>query len=363
MPRIIYLLILYSLSSCLSEKKATGWLNKHKQQAAAYCANTFPPDTLTRTVIENADSSGYFDAYLNMAGLADSLFNRLDSIEHLPAAERPRLNIDSIRKVVDKEIRKRLAPCIDTTISITYTIRDRAKEIELQVKIDEKDKVISARDKRITELEAKVKSKNKWLWMFWGLVLLVGGYAIIKIRGRLLIIALVALFSCNGSKKTAQRDSATIQRLFIIPGKGHPPATGIGPMISDATEPHRTTLEYRPCPYWVIADTPKCEHKFVAVEEPVIKIEPLYGGVTLPVYHWPSGIQDGKDIICVKCFHVQKQKIDYGQPEQPGSLFWPNSSPLNIIWDTSRLTTIGSAGGLTLKVDSTIQWSKVEPVK
>jgi hypothetical protein len=185
MPRIIYILLLCSLSSCLTEKKVNRWLNDHEQQAAGYCAKKFPPDTLTKTVVENTDSTGYFDAYLNMAGLADSLFNRLDSIEHLPAAERPRLNIDSIRKVVDKEIRKRLKPCIDTTIRETYTIRDRAKEVELQGKIDEKDKVISARDKSITELEAKVKAKNKWVWMFWGLVVLVGAYTVLKLKTKL----------------------------------------------------------------------------------------------------------------------------------------------------------------------------------
>lgn len=174
--------ILLLLSSCLTEKKVNTWLDDHTQQAAGYCAKKFPPDTLTRTVIENADSSGYFDAYMNMAYLADSLFSRLDSIQHLPPGERPRINIDSLRKAVDKEIRKRLKPCIDTTIRITYTIRDRAKEVELQGTVDEKDKVISARDKRNSELEEKVKSKNKWVWMFWGLVVLVGGYAALRLR-------------------------------------------------------------------------------------------------------------------------------------------------------------------------------------
>lgn len=183
MKYLIILLILFT--SCLTEKKVNRWLNDHELQAAGYCAKKFPPDTLTRIIIENADSSGYYDAYMNMAYLADSLFLRLDSIQHLPPGERPRLNIDSIRKVVDKEIRRRLKPCIDTTIRITYTIRDRAKEVELQGKVDEKDKVISARDKRNSELEEKVKAKNKYVWMFWGLVALVGGYAVLRLRGRL----------------------------------------------------------------------------------------------------------------------------------------------------------------------------------
>lgn len=161
-------------------------MDDHPTDAAGYCATKFPPDTLTKTVAENIDSAGYFDAYMNMSYLADSLFYRLDSLQNAATPNKPfKINIDSIRKVVDKEIRKRLAPCVDTVLRITYTVRDRAREIELQGKIDEKDKVITARDKRITELESKVKAKNKWVLMFWVLVALVGGYTILKIKNKL----------------------------------------------------------------------------------------------------------------------------------------------------------------------------------
>lgn len=186
MPRVIYLLLLCSLSSCLTEKKVNRWLDEHEQQAAGYCAKKFPPDTLTKTVVENTDSTGYFDAYMNMSYLADSLFYRLDSLQNAATPNKPfKINIDSVRRVVDREIRKRLAPCVDTVFRITYTVRDRAKEAELQGKLDEKDKVITARDTRITELESRVKAKNKWVWMFFGLIALVGGYVLLKLRGKL----------------------------------------------------------------------------------------------------------------------------------------------------------------------------------
>jgi hypothetical protein len=178
---LFFALVLFS--SCVTEKKVNRWLNEHEQQAAKYCATEFPPDTLTRTVVEKTDSTGYFDAYMNMAYLADSLFYRLDSLQHAATPDKPfKINIDSIRWVVNKEIKKRLSPCVDTTIQITYTVRDRAKEVELQNKLDEKDVVISARDKRVTELEGKVKAKNKWVWLFWILVALVGGYTILKLK-------------------------------------------------------------------------------------------------------------------------------------------------------------------------------------
>jgi hypothetical protein len=186
MPRIIYLLPLCLFTSCLSEKKVTRWLDDNPTDAAGYCATKFPPDTLTKTVVNNIDSAGYFDAYFNMAYLADSLFYRLDSLQNAATPDQPfKINIDSVRKVVDKEIRKRLAPCVDTVFRITYVVRDRAREVELQGKLGEKDNVITVRDERITELESKVKAKNKWIWMFWILVALVGGYTLLKLRSKL----------------------------------------------------------------------------------------------------------------------------------------------------------------------------------
>ena len=178
-------ILLICLSSCLTEKKVNRWLNEHEQQAAGYCAKKFPPDTLTKTVIEQTDSTGYFDAYMSMAYLADSLFYRLDSLQHLPPGERPKINIDSIRKAVDKEIRKRLKPCVDTVRVVTNTVIDRARERQLQGVIDEKNNVISVRDKRNSELEAKIKAKNKYVWMFWVLVALIVGYTALRLRCKL----------------------------------------------------------------------------------------------------------------------------------------------------------------------------------
>ena len=180
------LIVLILFTSCLTEKKVNRWLDDHPTGAAGYCATKFPPDTLTKTVIEQVDSTGYFDAYMNMSYLADSLFYRLDSLQNAATPNKPfKINIDSVRRVVDKEIRKRLSPCVDTVFRITYTIRDRAREVELQGKLDEKEKVITARDKRNSELEAKVKAKNKYVWLFWIAIVLIGGYTVLRLRGKL----------------------------------------------------------------------------------------------------------------------------------------------------------------------------------
>jgi hypothetical protein len=183
MKYLIILLVLFS--SCINQKKVTSWLNNHPTEAAGYCADKYPPDTISRVITKNVDSADYFNAYMNMSYLADSLFYKLDSIQHLPPAERPKINIDSVRKAVDKEIRKRLKPCIDTVKVVTNTVVDRAKETALKYLIDEKDKVITGQQKDIKELNDKVKAKNKWIWMFWGLVVLCGLYTLLKLRFKL----------------------------------------------------------------------------------------------------------------------------------------------------------------------------------
>lgn len=171
------------LSSCVTQKKVNRWLDDHRTEAAGYCADTFPPDTITKTVVENIDSAGYYDAYMNMAYLADSLFYKLDSLTYNATPDKPyKPNIDSLRKIVDKEIRKRLKPCIDTVIHITHTVVDKARETQLRGIIDQKDQVIARMQNDNQDLRDNIKAKRKWVWMFWGLVVLIGGYTVLKIK-------------------------------------------------------------------------------------------------------------------------------------------------------------------------------------
>lgn len=66
----------------------------------------------------------------------------------------------------------------------------------------------------------------------------------------------------------------------------------------------------------------KCEHKFTAVEQAVIKIERpnLLQGEYYTIPRWPTGLQEGKELICARCGLVQKQVLDYGQPENGPTL-------------------------------------------
>lgn len=106
---------------------------------------------------------------------------------------------------------------------------------------------------------------------------------------------------------------------------------------------------------------PKCEHKFTAVEQANIKIErpSLSGSIVYPIHSWPTGLQEGKELICVKCLHKQKQILDYGQPchAREGVEFKIPDS-----WRATTLTDTCITGSAVtiLKKGDTLIWSTVK---
>jgi hypothetical protein len=58
----------------------------------------------------------------------------------------------------------------------------------------------------------------------------------------------------------------------------------------------------------------KCEHLFTAIEQAEVK---LSTGITISssMFVSHSGKHEGRELVCVKCFHVQKQVLDYGSAE------------------------------------------------
>lgn len=72
----------------------------------------------------------------------------------------------------------------------------------------------------------------------------------------------------------------------------------------------------------VTADTSKCKHIYIAVEQPEVKASFSFFTVDTVVYP-PSGKRDGKELVCVKCFHLRKQIIDYGDGS---GYYFPNTN-------------------------------------
>lgn len=191
------LLFIIGCFGCITQNKVTRWLREHPTEAAGYCADEFPPDTTTRIIFDSVDTKAYEAAYWDMARYADSLFNQIEdsrnAFKPTPTQPCPPLvNLDSLRKAVDKEIRKRLTPCKDSIKVVETTVIDRARERQLlgeieqlRKKLEDKDKTISERDKTNGEKDKKIKSLSKWPWLFWGLVALLVVYILLKLRLKL----------------------------------------------------------------------------------------------------------------------------------------------------------------------------------
>lgn len=64
---------------------------------------------------------------------------------------------------------------------------------------------------------------------------------------------------------------------------------------------------------------PICKHIYVAVEPVEVKISytmPTYTLANIP-RETKKGKHEGQEIVCVKCFHVRKQILDYGGGDDP----------------------------------------------
>lgn len=188
--RYIIIPVIILFASCTTQKKVNRWLNENPVKAAEYCADKFPVKESVDTTYK-VDSAAYEEAYRELWGYADSLlaeYEKLYSAKSTP--EKPVLaadnstpiNVDSLRKQISAKIRKSLKPCIDSIQTVVIKQVDSAKVYALQGRIDEKDKVISARDKTISEKEAKIKAQKKWVWMFFGLLLLIAAYIFGKMK-------------------------------------------------------------------------------------------------------------------------------------------------------------------------------------
>jgi hypothetical protein len=178
------------ISSCITQKKAESWMDRNELKAAGYCANKFPPDTITRLTFMEPDTSKYHNAVLGVLGFADSLINVIKSqrAEFVATVQHPcppLIDLDSLRRVIYAEVKRAALPCKDSIRRIVNTVVDRAREKQLVGIIDHKDATITARDATVTELRADLKAAQKWKWIFWSIVAAVGIYVFLKLRFKL----------------------------------------------------------------------------------------------------------------------------------------------------------------------------------
>lgn len=165
--------ILMTLSSCTTQKKATKYFDEHPKDAADYCAVKFPVKETIDTIYSGIDSADYELAYREVWEYADSLLNELgkkpgevviyqgDTI-YVPSVKAN----DRLRKEIEKELRKKLRPCIDSVKVITKTVENTAKVTSLQITVQE---LSADRDKW------KAKSYAQRRLIFWLFAVLILG--------------------------------------------------------------------------------------------------------------------------------------------------------------------------------------------
>lgn len=75
------------------------------------------------------------------------------------------------------------------------------------------------------------------------------------------------------------------------------------------------------CVLMMAFNSQKCEHVFVSVEQAEIKMQTAQTVYAIG-HAWPSGKQEGQELVCVKCFHRQRQIIDYGESSIKKEGYW-----------------------------------------
>jgi hypothetical protein len=160
----IYFAIIYSLTSCQTERKATRFMSEHQNVLAKICDEKFPviPSVDTLVTIDSMLLSQYEREFSNLYYLIDSLISN-----------------DSIKTVIQTQIKTVKEPVYKTkTVTITKENTARLAACKEQMEENERDYELNIQgfeheldeaDKQIQELTDKVnrtrKQRNKFMWL------------------------------------------------------------------------------------------------------------------------------------------------------------------------------------------------------
>lgn len=149
MKNTIYLLILfliYSLTSCTTERKATKYFNNHLEKLAPLCVETFPPKDSTVT----KDSIRFDTLYIEGEPviLKDSFYIKGDTVVRVITKECPK-----VQTVIKTEIKE-----------VTHYVENTAKVKVLENVIANDNKTIQKQAGQIEDRDNKIKGKNGWIW-------------------------------------------------------------------------------------------------------------------------------------------------------------------------------------------------------
>jgi hypothetical protein len=178
--RISLIAIIYSLTSCQTERKAAKFYAKNPTALAKICDEKFPviPSVDTFVTIDSAVLLQYEREFSNLYYLIDSLISN-----------------DSIKTVIQTQIKTVKEPVYKTkTVTITKENTARLAALREQMEENERDYQLNIQgfeheldeaDKQIQELTDKVnrtrKQRNKFMWLLIGMTIFAFRRQIVKL--------------------------------------------------------------------------------------------------------------------------------------------------------------------------------------
>jgi predicted RNase H-like nuclease (RuvC/YqgF family) len=178
--RISLIAIIYSLTSCQTERKATRFMAEHPNVLAKICDEKFPviPSVDTFVTIDSILLSQYEREFSNLYYLIDSLISN-----------------DSIKTVIQTQIKTVKEPVYKTkTITVTKENTARLSACKEQMEENERDYELNIQgfeheldesEKEKQELKDKVnrtrKQRNKFMWLLIGMSIFAFRRQIVKL--------------------------------------------------------------------------------------------------------------------------------------------------------------------------------------
>ena len=167
----IYFAIIYSLTSCQTERKATRFMSEHPNVLAKICDEKFPviPSVDTFVTIDSMLLSQYEREFGNLYYLIDSLISN-DSIKtviqtQIKTVKEPVYKTKTI--TVTKENTRKLQLCNAEKEALREQMEENERDYQLNIQGFEHE--LDEADKQIQELTDKVnrtrKQRNKFMWL------------------------------------------------------------------------------------------------------------------------------------------------------------------------------------------------------
>ena len=185
--RISLIAIIYSLTSCQTERKATRFMSEHPNVLAKICDEKFPviPSVDTFVTIDSAVLLQYEREFGNLYYLIDSLISN-DSIKtviqtQIKTVSRPVYKTKTI--TVTKENTRKLQLCNAEKEALFEQMEENERDYELNIQGFENE--LNEADKQIQDLKDKVnrtrKQRNKFMWLLIAMTIFAFRRQIVKL--------------------------------------------------------------------------------------------------------------------------------------------------------------------------------------